>query len=376
MTDNKKKTGALPAILTIALSLSCFVAHSEDSPSQHPKIAFFTILEKSSPKAHEIATLVVKQLRDINIDVDIVIVELEKLPTQFEEWIGEGSRLAKEFPGVVAGVGYRCEVSECQLFILDPRESALVTLSVKPQGETGEARRAYAIASVTREAILGPLLSELTRLVRQGREPAPPVPSSEHTWLMSTADEGAESLDAVGARRSWLWLEGGYRGDHAHPGGNPIHGPWIGVDFEPRKMLGIALASGWLGLHENKLDLATIQMHRLFFELDLRLILPVGPAHIALAPVFRLDVAFSETTYRDAVFSDESTAEAEIQVGGLVTWHLPLTPELDIVLGAGALASVLGNEQKAMNLYGIEETVVPAPIVRLAWQAGIAWSPL
>ena len=29
-------------------------------------------------------------------------------------------------------------------------------------------------------------------------------------------------------KRPWLWLEGGYLGDHPHPEGHPLHGPWIG----------------------------------------------------------------------------------------------------------------------------------------------------
>ena len=105
-----------------------------------------------------------------------------------------------------------------------------------------------------------------------------------------------------------------------------------------------------------------------------RLILPVGPAHFTIAPVARLDVAF--TALDNVGRDDADEVNVEFELGGMVNWHLPLRKHLDFIVGVGLLASILSNRTEVYVRRGQQEAAVPASALRMLWTAGVGWSPL
>ena len=136
----------------------------------------------------------------------------------------------------------------------------------------------------------------------------------------------------------------------------------------------MAIGLGWLGIRKAEADGASVKIHRLTSSIAIRLIIPIGPAHLALAPVARLDAAFGSLNHVDR--DDETETNFEMHVGGLTTWHLPLVPRLDVIVGAGVLVSVISDETEVYGSAGERETAVPASMIRMIWTAGIAWSPI
>lgn len=321
----------------------------------------------ASPKANDVAAALEDQLGESDIPLDVALRELPAAPANRGEWIRLAKGVHAEAAGTVALLGYACEDTRCRVTVVEPRRGSFVELPVDAEPQSATA----AIASVMREALIGTLLPEIDRLVAEGERPTPP-PTVAGTWLKPPLEEERKRPEAP--PRPWLWLEGGYHGDYGHPDGKPIHGPWLGLVFEPRKMVGAALCVGWLGIEEDRIDPGTATVHRFTTALALRVIFSLGPAHVAVAPVGRLDVTFVDL--EPVGRAGSSWSDLELQAGGLTTWHLPLTPRIEAVVGAGVVASILAKEIGIYGAYGQQEVVVQASVLRLWWLAGIAWSPL
>ena len=338
---------------------------------QQPRIALLHISENSPPAA-EVQSFLEEHLAKTDIDVTVDLFESNQFPENSEQWFSISAKAAEQSPGTVAMVGYRCSETTCALYLCEPRDKTLTEIPVEfPKDK--ELTLAFALAATAREAILGPLFPELKRLVNQGKAPSPPPPSPENVWIRPPLED-ERKRENPDIKRPWLWLEGGYHGDHPHTDGHPIHGPMVGVVAEPRRAIAVALSIGWLGIRKGDVDLGKVTSHRLTSSLALRIKFQFGPAHIAIAPVGRFDVVFAQIDPVGEKITHQTGLE--IQAGGITMWHLPLGKNFEAVIGAGVLASVLSKN------YGITlentptQVAIPASILRIIWMAGVSWSPL
>ncbi len=362
-TDSEmNRIGPIIAAVTISLLIT------QQAHARLPRITVLSVPE-NEPAAQEIIQVLTGHLLEMDILVEPWAAS--SLPEDTPTWLVTAAEAAADSPGTVVLFGYRCNAQTCSLYVVEPRSRSLVELPVQvPQH--GDLSTAYALAATAREALLGPLFPELRRLALHGENPGPPPPSPDSAWLRPPLEE--ERQQAKGPRRPWLWLEGGYHGDHPHPDGHPIHGPWLGVVLEPREVVGVVLSVGWLGIREGNVSSGTARTHRLTSTLAVRIIFPIGPSHISVAPLVRIDAVFAEKV--PAASATTSSTDVEIQAGGITTWHLPFSSRLEAVIGAGVLATILSEEYTFDAGYGIEETAIPSSVLRVIWLAGVSWSPL
>ncbi len=352
-----------PFLPIIAVVLFSFSLAPKAANAGQPRITILSHPD-SHPPALSVIDILGEHLSDLDIGIDPW--EVETLPTNQEAWLAEAGNAAKEAPGTIALFGYICTDTTCSLLAIEPRGRVIMELPIKiPEDE--DTTTAFAIAATFRETLIGPLFPELKRLVYEGEHPSPPPPSPDSVWFVPPLEQERKRVEEQS--RPWLWLEGGYNGDHSHPDGFPIHGPWVGVVLEPRKEVGVTLSFDWLGIHEGNVPTGTISTHRFTSSLGLRVSFPLGPARIAITPMGRLDVVFVETDPFEE--PEKNKTEVDIQAGGIVTWHLPLKRHLEAVIGAGVLATALSRDHKIDDA-----NAIPASTLRLIWLAGISWSPL
>lgn len=360
-----------PITPLLAIALTCLGGSTlcpKSVAAAQPRVAVLSV-PNATPPAKNVVHVIAEQLFELDIAIEIVGATTQpKTPTA---WIQQGEKAAEEAPGTIALFGYQCDDTVCRLFIVEPRQKAFVEIPVKIPTHD-ELSASFALAATARESLLGPLFPELRRLVLQGKNPAPPPPSPESQWLKPPMEGKRKTLKTPA--RPWLWLETGYQGDHPHPEGKPVHGPWIGAVFEPRKSVGVHVSLGWLGIREREIGSGKITLNRLTSTVGVRIIFPLGPAHIALAPTARLDTVFANI---DRTGGSETTdVKLEIQAGGVTTWHLPLTSRVEVIVGAGVFASLLSHDYGIKTEYKSTERVIPASTLHLFWVAGVAWSPL
>jgi hypothetical protein len=346
-------------------------AEEEIEPESEPLGRIIVAAEITTiPTTAAVQKRLVRDLEDIELPVIVDTLPLESLPESRGDWYALAAGEARRVPGVIGVFGYDCGSDRCELTSVEPRNRTLAVTPIEPEDRDEDL--AYAVAATIREVVLGPLLAELVRIAGEGENPGPPPLQRGGRWLQPPLE--TERSREVGPRRSMLWLDTGYLGEYAHPGGNPIHGPWLGIGFEPRSMVGLHLGVGWLGMREENADVGSASSHRLVTSLAVRLLLPLGPAHVSLAPVGRLDVTFLST---DPVLGvNRSDTDLEIQVGGISTWHLPLTRRLELLVGAGLLATVLAENTAVPTAGGTDATLIEASTVRIVWSFGVAWGPL
>ncbi|MCP4606618.1 MAG: hypothetical protein GY847_39930 [Proteobacteria bacterium] len=344
------------------------VAHAEGQP----RVVIISA-PGVKPAVNEVIDILAEHLSELDIMVEPW--EADTHPEDKGEWLNAASQAATAVPGTVACFGYQCNEKTCWMFVIEPRNKALVELPVQVPKHR-DLTVAFALAATARETLLGPLFPELERLVRHGENPGPPPPSPDSIWLRPPLEE--ERKHITEPNRPWLWVEGGYHGDYpypkGHPKSHPINGPWAGIAIEPRKSLGAALSVGWLGIQEGRVGSGTVETNRLTTALALRIIFALGPAHITIAPVGRLDVRFVKIDPFESKAKHRS--EVEIHAGGLSTWHLPLTTRLEAVVGAGVLASLLNKDYTIDSQDQENEKAISASVLRLIWLAGVSWSPL
>ncbi|MDD5308118.1 MAG: hypothetical protein PHU25_12420 [Deltaproteobacteria bacterium] len=320
----------------------------------------------AQPSAAEVALLLGGMLKDMGVDAETLAVI--ELPRDRAEWIAAAHTAAAAEPGTLALYGYECRERACRLAVADPRSDtfAVIPLEARRTGPTEVTDDIPAVlAEAAEQALTGSLLPELTRIAERG-DPLPPRPCPEP----KASPPGKDGGNAKGDWRPWLKIEGGYQGDDSYPDGRPENGARLGVSIMPAPFLGPTFGVGWLGIDEVELSRGRLISHRLTVDLALRVILPVGPAAVSIAPVSRLDVVFSKSDPSGPApaLHDENP---ELHVGGAIMWHLPFPLGLEGQVGMSVLATVLG---KGYDVGGIE--AVPESMVRFAWSVGIAWGAL
>ncbi len=324
----------------------------------------------SDPPIGDVTDLLEKQLAPLEVRVDPVVVET--LPVNAEQWVEAASKAGREQPGMIAFFGYRCAEATCGLFIVEPGRKTFLEMPVKPLDSETSTGKATALAVTIREALLGPLFPEQKRLASVGENLDLSSANVEPTWWKPPLEDQRRQSKAT-LRPPW-WIEGGYQGESAFPGGgHPTSGAWVGIQYAPLTWISVGLSIGWLGIEETTATPGTVRTHRITSLLSTSFNFPIGPAVISVAPVVRFDTVLVETIPTDS--SQTNSTELEIQLGATMIWHVPIIPKLEALLGVGLLGSVLSND------YGIDspgsdyDDMVPASAVRLLWIVGVAWSP-
>jgi hypothetical protein len=318
------------------------------------------------PPAADVAVLLGGMLKDMGVDSETVAAT--ELPRDRAAWIAAAHTAAAAKPGTMALCGYECKERACKLTIVDPRSDtiAIVPLEARRTGPTEVTDDVPAVlAEAAEQALTGTLFPELKRIAERG-DSLPPKPCPEP----SAAPSGQSEDDAREAWRPWLKLEGGYQGDDSYPDGRPQNGARLGLSILPVEFLGPAIGVGWLGIDEAEISRGRLTSHRMTADLSLRVVLPVGPAAISIAPISRLDVVFSKADPSGPARTSRKE-EVELHVGGAITWHLPFPLGLEGQVGLSVLATVLGRGYEVDRV-----EAVPESVVRFAWSVGIAWGVL
>jgi hypothetical protein len=324
---------------------------------------------QTAPDGEAVRAILAEHLSRVEVDVDLAA--RESMPSSEREWTLAAGIEAADRPGTLAVFGWRCEENACELFAIETRSGGMARIPVRSvEHDGGEgAGLAFAIAATVREAVWGGLLLEMNRLAEEGARPEAPPPSGERL-----PEPYKGSFDAGGlarAHRPWFWLEGGYHGEYPHPRGDVLHGPALGFAISPGKNVVPVLRVGWLGVEIADNDRGSVSAYRFPLELELRVAIPVGPAMFSIAPVGRVDLVVA--TADPAGPRGESTSvDAELHVGGMTTWHMPLPGgKVEALVGVGILATIIGHE---LEIDGVG--AMPSAKLRVVWSAGVSWSPL
>ena len=319
---------------------------------------------------NEVKARVESETAELSLKTVVTVVETPSSSKHEEDWPTLVKTVEKPF-GTVAIVGLTCHRRRCSLTVMPPKGSYYARIVVKKSEDDRDAR-VTAVASTIRETLLGPLLPEMKRLDSEGRNPSP-APNRPDGMLLKSPFESTRKA-VLTEERPWLWLSGGYHGDHPHPGGHPIHGLFIGVDVIPTTFLGLGIQMGWLGIRRSELDTASASIHRLDTTFALRLLFPIGPAKISISALGRLDAAFVKMTHGGDHPSEKDT-RLEVEIGGITMWHLPLPKKLNAWVGAGVLVALYSQEVEVYVDADSKETAIDAATVRMIWCAGVAFSP-
>ena len=315
-----------------------------------------------TPAAEAVRERLRAQLEPVAVDVDLLA--LEAPPADAAELARLAGEAGRARPGTLALITWSCPPGGgCELTAVEPARGGRTAIPIERPGQSDE-ERAFAVTATARELLVGTLLIELERVAAEGADPSEPPPVEARS--PSAVQDGAPQRPA----RPWLFVEGGYHGEYPHPGGGPVHGPFVGLAIAPRPYVAPALTVGWLGVRSESVPAGEAATHRLPVSLAVRLTFDLGAASFCLAPVGRVDTVFARADERGP--GDESgDTFVEIHLGGVTSWHLPFPGNVEAVVGAGVLATVLGEGVDVGATRALD-----ASSVRIVWSAGIAWSPL
>jgi hypothetical protein len=350
-------------IIVVLLAGAVAIAPAARADEDAPRVVLLAY-PGQQPTAEVVRQSLAEQLISVGVQVDLL--SADAAPESTGDWDGAANEAAKQ-PGTLALIGWVCEASSCLLTVVDTRNGALAEVPVDPGEERAEEDGLEsAIAATSREAIIGSLLPELGRLTAEGADPSPPPPTGDRVPQAYSPEAGPDSRGL----RPWLWIEGGYFGEHPYPQGRPLHGPWIGLAIEARRYVVPALSVGWLGLQRVSNEAGEVRSHRVPIAVDFRIAVPVGPTTFSIAPVGRLDVVFVRSD-PSGPRGASSQVEVELHVGGKTSWNLPLPRGVEVILGAGILGTLLGHDYSVDGRRAIAESTL-----RFGWWVGVAWSPI
>jgi len=330
-------------------------------------------VDDNIPNAEDVAEVLRRHLEPVGVWVDIIMAK--QLPENESQWRDIAKEIAGDEPGTLAFLGWKCGGSynlDCNLFVIETIRFSVVEIPVRPRQLTKNDQKnsvSYALAATIRETIWGGLFDELNRLVAEGEQPSDPPPIGARIPRPNIVENNEIKLAET--TRPQFWLEGGYQGDYPYPGGNPMHGPQLGIALSPGKNVVPSVGIGWLGVRKEENNTGLIRVHRFPASVAIRIIFPVGLAMFSIAPIARLDIVFVDINPH-GLHDNSTQTELEFNIGGMTTWNLPLSlNKLEIVLGFGILATVIGHDYKVENV-----VTVPSSKFRIVWSIGFAWSPL
>jgi hypothetical protein len=362
------KRMAAIAVFSILIAMNVRGAAGSDVP----RLVILHGHEMATDFMREVKQRLESQLIGLGLKTIVVLRKTSNIPKDDGDW--EAAVHSVKIPrGTVAVVGLQCNPNQCRLTVMPPRGDFLAKVTVE-KSEKDRETRITAVVSTLRETVLGPLLPELGRLDQEGQTPTPPPLLSDDAVLLKSPFE-SERSETQPTFRPWLWLSAGYHGDHPHPGGYPLHGPFIGVDVTPTNLLGAGISVGWLGIRREEVLAIEASVHRIDLSLALRLLFSLGPAKVSISAIGRFDIAFVHIDAANEQ-ADEKDRRFELQTGGLTMWHLPLPKRLNAWVGAGVLVSLISKSVEVDVGREADETVMDASTVRLIWCAGVAFSPL
>ena len=355
------------AMLTVMGALA--VPASADGKGASPKV-LLVYEDVDDVFMEEIRLRLESQLIEMELPTEVILKKVTLSHKHDDTWQPVLKQIKRPF-GTVAILVLSCNRKRCEMTVFPPKGNFHAQVTIAKSDKDREARVTAVVASL-RECLLGPLLPELKRLEGEGRSPSLPPAAANAVLLKSPFDAARKEAPPF---RPWFWLSGGYQGDHPHPGGHPIHGPFIGVDIMPTNLLGVGLAVGWLGVRRADAAGASASIQRVNTNLALRLLFPIGPAKISISALGRVDTAIVEMNH-GGDHGDEHDTRLELSIGGITMWHLPLPKGLNVWVGAGVLVSLIAKPVEVYVTQTDTETAINASTVRMIWSAGIAFSPI
>lgn len=279
----------------------------------------------------------------------------------------EIERLAKQESqtelGLIALAGYSCDPKQCRILIEHPSSDSSCNIRMPVTSD----HTAFFLAESLREALLGPLLSELDRLAHATKQAGPPQQPTRHSQTSLEEPMQARAEPKGSAIWPWLSTELGYQGAYFGGATSSLHGPALALTITPRSTFALALSASWLGLDRGKGVNGEVETHRLAMTLGARALFNRKSAVFAIAPILRLDSVYA--TFTPKVGPRSSPFDLELLGGLELLWFLSLPVEnLSIVLGAGILGAIA---TKSYSING--ETIVPRPGFSVTWCGGLSY---
>ena len=358
--------------------LACFILFpdqglAQESPDarsvDNPRIVLLD-MKGNRPSAPHVVDHLAPSLARVSVDVAVRVTR---------EQPGDDTRVdmareaAKDAPGTLAVVDWRCADRRCVVCIVDTATWSIVTIPVEPQdtmpvlGEHEDApdeADARCVSGVIREFIYGSSLFELGRVVEySARTPLPADKPVSYQVRGEKPPPGEEKR----ASRDLLWLEVGYVGAYPFPLDSTVHGILAGAVFYPHKHLVPAVHVGWMGVRRNRTSSGEVVVSALPVMLSLRFSFPLGPALLGLAPAFRIDPLLVRK--QPAGEEKERKGGFECSLGGMVTWNFPMPlRNMEVVLGTAAMAT-LASDDYFIN----QDRILSGTTVDFLWFVGGSW---
>lgn len=357
-----------PCLALIAsLLLSAWPAWSQPQDVAQGRVVLAASAQ-SVPAAETLAAMLSLELSRAGVFIVVEARRHDRLELNEAEIERLAEKEAQAEPGLIAVVGFGCELELCRVLIEHPRSHSSFEIQVTVNPKVPH-QATQALAVTLRDALIGPLLPEMERLARVAATTGPPPPPNiTNAALASEAQDDAPPRPNSGIS-TWPWLltELSYHGAYMGSSSALLHGPLAGVIILPRDYLGLALTVGWLGIDKAKGSTGSVATHRLSTALATRFIFELGSATMALAPILRLDSVYAQ--FRPLSAHSSRQTELDLLAGLDLTWTLPLPIEhLGVCLGAGLLGSLVAH---SFSING--ETIQERPDFSLTWRAGLTY---
>ncbi|MCU0664464.1 MAG: hypothetical protein MUC50_19310 [Myxococcota bacterium] len=314
---------------------------------------------ESNPSVETLAAALSMELSRVGL---MAAVEARRVGNLFQDEVTVDDLVKSEYkaaPGLIAVVGFACDLDECRIVIGQPRSRSSYRIRIGIDSQRQE-QTSIALAATLREAFLGPLLPEMERLAREQKR-------IDQEPLSTSLRDPPTSSSRGGALWPWVTAELSYHGAYMEGATSVLHGPALGLSMTPRSYFALALTLGWLGIDNAQGANGTIETHRLAISVAARAIFGLGQAVLVIAPTLRTDAVYAEILPRGGSLTHTSDLDL---LGGLeILWSLPMpVKHLGITLGASLLGSLVAHS------YSIgDEQIAQRPSFSVAWRAGLTY---
>ncbi|NLN61654.1 MAG: hypothetical protein GX146_02075 [Myxococcales bacterium] len=326
----------------------------------------------NSPSAEAVGTYLQTGLGPLQISVEVVAPDV--FPASQDDWERALSQHSKTQPGLLALYGWNCvSATRCNLFFIEARNQGLVVLPIRVAAPESDQDPAVSLGPSLAAAIRETLHSDLLRNVDRVATAAQGSDLAALFAAPETADEADDKStetdtapnDLPSGRR--FALDGGYGGAFPYPDNGAVNGARMGVVWQLNPYVAPALHIGWMGMRHAASSVGKVRSSMFPTEVAMRVFVPVGAARISLAPTMRMDASLVRSKPKGS--RREFSGAFELLLGGMVNWHVPMPhPRLELVLGAGCLATVVGKKKSIEQQVLLERSPFS-----VAWNAGITW---